>query len=256
MGSGFEDIGRGSSAGCRRPGLSTAVPLPPGLTPTPSTRGVRIWFCPGVHFQTRTIRPIEGVLAMRVERFVLSVSCVVCLSLAGEVAAQCSVQVPASTIPITQNFASGTQWTMSLGDTPCEGLIPLFANFKPRNGVSRTVLYRASISQIHVPYSPGSPRFRDIGISTSGLGANAIPLSAAECPGGTRYDGNKICVTVEDRGFAWKYGSSSARGQVLSIFMASQLGNYTYVNMWNFQDDGTIEVRTGLTGRLQIVDSG
>jgi len=202
------------------------------------------------------MKPIEGVLAMRVEKIVLSVSCVVCLSLAGEVAAQCSVQVPGGTIPIVQNFASGTQWTMSLGDTPCEGLLPLFANFRPRNGVSRSVLYRGSISQIHVPYSPGSPRFRDVGISTAGLGANAIALSPAECPGGTLYDGGKICVRVEDRGFAWKYGSSSARGQVLSIFMASQLGNYTYVNMWNFQDDGTIEVRTGLTGRLQIVDSG
>jgi primary-amine oxidase len=88
------------------------------------------------------------------------------------------------------------------------------------------------------------------------MGANAVILSAAECPGGTLYDGGRICVKVEDRGFAYKYLSTSAQSQQLSIFMSSQLGRYNYINEWNFQDNGTMEVKTGLTGQLQIVDSG
>jgi primary-amine oxidase len=185
----------------------------------------------------------------------IAVSCLASLFIVSNAAAQCSIQIPATTFSVNQTFTTGTNWTLSFGRNPCEGLVLLFADFTPVGGVTRRVLYRGSIAQIHVPYQPGSPRFRDVGVSTSGMGANAIILNASECPGGTLYDGGRICATVEDRGFAWKFSTSSARGQELSLFMSSQLGNYTYINMWNFQDDGTIEVRTGLTGRLQIVDT-
>jgi primary-amine oxidase len=172
-----------------------------------------------------------------------------------DASAQCSVQVPPTTFSINQTFSTGTNWTLSFGRNPCEGLVLLFADFRPVGGIARRVLYRGSIAQVHVPYQPGSPRFLDVGVSTAGMGANAIVLSPSECPGGTLYDGGRICTVVEDRGFAWKFLATSARGQELSIFMASQLGNYTYINSWNFQDNGSIEVRTGLTGRLQIVDT-
>src|SRR5262249_10243284 len=117
-------------------------------------------------------------------------------------------------------------------------------------------LFQGGIAQIHVPYAPGSPRFRDITVSTTGLGANALSLAPAECPGGTLLPGNQVCVQLEDRGYAYKFGGTFARGQAVKAFISSQLGQYNYIQEWNFHDDGTIEPRVGLTGRLQIVDSG
>lgn len=157
---------------------------------------------------------------------------------------------------ITQNFTAGTSWTFSLASCPCEGLVIIGASYTPRGGAPRYVLHQGSIAQIHVPYLTGSPRFVDVTDSTTGLGVNAITLSAAECSGGTLYLGGKICVNVEDRGYAWKYSTSFQHGESVSAFMASQLGQYTYVNHWEFHDDGTIEPRLALTGRLQKVDSG
>ena len=170
--------------------------------------------------------------------------------------AQCSTPLPVRTFDINHIFELGTKWTMSFGLNPCEGLVLLQAQFSALGYEAHTVLNRASIAQIHVPYSPGDPRFRQLGVSTTGLGANAVNLSAAECPGGTLYEAGRICATVEDRGLAWKYGTSSTRGQSLSIFTSSQIGELNYINMWKFQDDGTIEVRTGLTGRLQVLADG
>jgi len=123
-------------------------------------------------------------------------------------------------------------------------------------GTEYKVLFRASISQIHVPYETGSPRFHDLTTSIDGLGNNAQILAGGECPGGALYDGNRICKQFEDRGYAWKNGPAYQRGQVVSVFMSSQLGRYNYVNQWNFQDDGVIEPKLGLTGRLQVIGSG
>src|SRR5262245_22675170 len=174
---------------------------------------------------------------MIIRTIAIAVASLLVLVFPKHASAQCSTQIPATLFSVNQTFTAGTSWTFSFGRNQCEGLVLLFADFTPLGGETRRTLYRGSIAQIHVPYQPGSPRFRDVGVSTSGMGAGAVILSPAECPIGTLYDGGRICVSVEDRGFAWKFGSSSQRGEALSIFMSSQLGQYNYVNMWNFQDN-------------------
>jgi primary-amine oxidase len=126
--------------------------------------------------------------------------------------------------------------------------------FTPSGGAATTVLHRASLAEVHVPYDNNAARFRDVTLDTAGLGANAIALAPAECDG-TLFDGNRVCVSNEDGGYGWKFSSSFRTKQRVEVFMASQLGQYTYINKWTFHDDGTIEPEVGLTGRLQILSS-
>lgn len=182
------------------------------------------------------------------------VAAVLAFIISRDALAQCSTLLPVRTFNIDRSVDVG--WSLSFGLNPCEGLVLLQAQFSARGYEAHTVMNRATIAQIHVPYSPGNPRHRDVGVSTTGLGVNAVVLSPAECPGGDLYEANKICVTVKDRGLVWKYGSNSTRGQALSLFVSSQLGEFNYLNLWSFLDDGTIEVRTGLTGRLQVRADG
>nr|QKW93688.1 amine oxidase [Vitiosangium cumulatum] len=155
---------------------------------------------------------------------------------------------------VDHTFASGSRWNLTVQNCPCEGLVIQTASYTPRGGTSQLVLGRGSIAEIHVPYAVGTPRPLDV--ANAGLGYNALTLTAAECAGGTLLANNQICQNIEDRGYAWKYMNTFQHGESLSVSMASQLGQYTYINLWEFHDDGTIEPRVGLSGRLQRVLSG
>lgn len=161
---------------------------------------------------------------------------------------------PASLVEHT--FTSGTRWRFSVQNCPCEGMVVRAASFTPRGGTSRLVLSQGSIAEIHVPYTQGTPRFLDVSRDTSGLGVNAVPLSAEECAGGTLLANGLICRNIVDRGYAWKYRTSFQHGESVSVFMVSQVGEYNYINQWMFHDDGTIEPRLGLAGRLQLYGTG
>jgi primary-amine oxidase len=116
------------------------------------------------------------------------------------------------------------------------------------------VLFRGSIAEVHVPYHTGTPRFLDVTVSTSGLGANALDLAAGECDG--VLVNPKVCREIHDRGYAWKYFSTFQIGQEVTYWISSQLGLYNYITSWTFRDDGSIVPEVGFTGRLQIVRSG
>jgi primary-amine oxidase len=155
---------------------------------------------------------------------------------------------------VSRTFSAGSTWSVDIYRSPCEGLVLRGASFTPFGGSSTIVLHRASIAEVHVPYDNNIVRFLDVTSSTSGLGVNAIPLFAAEC-GGSLFDGNRVCVQNEDGGAGWKFSSSFRTKERVEIFMASQLGNYTYINSWTFHDDGAIEPEVGLTGQLQITST-
>ena len=169
--------------------------------------------------------------------------------------AQCTDPSETSVTTATRTFSSGSSWSIGISRRACEGLALGPIVYTPAGGVARTVLFRATIAEVHVPYHSGSPRFHDVTSSTDGLGVNAVPLAAAECAG-TRFDGNRICVQNADGGYAWKMMSSFRTAQAVEIFMSSQLGNYNYINKWTFHDDGSIEPQVGLTGQLQEYGDG
>ena len=154
----------------------------------------------------------------------------------------------------TISFTAGTQWTLCWELRQREGLVIQGADYKDRGGISRRVLFRGSIAELHVPYHPGAPRFLDVTIHSAGLGASALTLAGAECAG-TLVD-PKICREIHDRGYAWKSGSLFQRGQEVTYWISSQLGQYNYITLWTFRDDGSFEPGIGLTGRIQILRTG
>ncbi len=157
---------------------------------------------------------------------------------------------------VDHTFASGSRWTFNIHNCPCEGLIIQLATFTPRGGTARLVLSQGSIAELHVPYIVGTPRFLDVSENSAGLGVNAIPFSAGECAGGTLLLNNLVCENLEDRGYAWKYQTTFQGGESLSVSMASQAGPYTYINQWEFHDDGTIQPQLGMTGHLARYATG
>jgi primary-amine oxidase len=171
---------------------------------------------------------------------------------------------PACSAPylVDQTFASATRWRFCWEVVQREGLVINRAFYTDRGGIEREVLFRGSIAQIHVPYHPGTPRIFDITTGTSGLGANTLNLTAAECPGGTLlnpgglFPGTRVCRQLEDRGLAYKYGPLSANGQEIRLWVSSQMGEYNYVTQWTFADDGAIHADVGFTGRLSFYQFG
>jgi primary-amine oxidase len=157
-------------------------------------------------------------------------------------------------VTLNRTFASGSKWTFTVHVAPCEGLLLTNVRFMPAFGTERLILSSASLAEVHVPYDDNSKRFLDVTDSTSGLGTEAISLAAAECPGGITL-GDKVCIADEDHGYRWKYRSDFAEMHAVSVFMASQLGEYTYINRWTFHEDGSIEPSIGLTGLLQEIST-
>src|SRR5262245_7773010 len=170
--------------------------------------------------------------------------------------AECTDPSETFVTTVSRTFSTGSSWSVGVYRRVCEGLTIGTAVYQPAGGVPHTVLGRATIAEVHVPYHTGRPRFLDVTESTDGLGAIALALSADECPNGTLFSSNKICVRAQDGGYAWKMGNSYRMAQAIEMFMSSQIGNYNYINRWTFRDDGTIEPAVGLTGRLNEFGTG
>ena len=136
----------------------------------------------------------------------------------------------------------------------------------------RPVLYRASISEMIVPYAdPKVSAYRknafDLGEYGVGMMANSLAIGC-DCLGTIRYfDGhladsrgrvitikNAICVHEEDFGILWKHSdwrinqSEVRRARRLSVSMVATVGNYDYGFYWYFYQDGTIQMEVKLTG--------
>ena len=156
----------------------------------------------------------------------------------------------------TLNFDAGTRWDVCWRVDAFHGLVMSNGRYTDRGGTTRTVLFQGSIAEVHVPYHAGQPRFLDVTVNSHGLGTDVILLKVEECEGGVLLASSRVCRQVEDRGYAWKFTDLFQPGQQVKYFLASQLTNYTYVTIWIFRDDGTIEPMLGFTGRLQVVKSG
>jgi primary-amine oxidase len=141
-------------------------------------------------------------------------------------------------------------------------------------GRERSILYRASLSEMIVPYGDPSPThyFKNaIDAGENGVGISASPLTlGCDCLGEIRYldatvadaDGapvtipNAICMHEEDYGVLWRHIEwRNGRGEVrrsrrLVISSFSAIGNYDYGFFWYLYQDGTIEYEIKLTGVL------
>jgi primary-amine oxidase len=168
------------------------------------------------------------------------------------------------------------RWKVRVGFTPREGLVLHTVTWRDGDR-ERSVLYRASLSEMVVPYGDSAPTHRrknafDVGEYNIGLLANSLERGC-DCLGEIYYfdavfadnDGepytvpNAICLHEEDYGVLWKHfdfrteQTEVRRSRRLVISFFSTVGNYDYGFFWYLYQDGSIELECKLTG---IVSTG
>jgi primary-amine oxidase len=168
------------------------------------------------------------------------------------------------------NELSWQGWRLRVGFTPREGLVLHTISFH-----GRPVLYRASFSEMTVPYGDSGPNHFhqapfDFGENTVGSLANSLELGC-DCLGEIRYldavvndaSGapvtirNAICIHEEDWGLLWKHfdfrsgGVETRRARRLVVSWIMTVGNYEYGFYWYLHQDGAIRCEVKLTGILQ-----
>ncbi|NJK63228.1 MAG: primary-amine oxidase [Synechococcaceae cyanobacterium SM2_3_1] len=166
-------------------------------------------------------------------------------------------------------------WQFRLSFNAREGLVLHRIGYKDQGHV-RSILYRASIAEMVVPYGdPRSPHFRknafDIGEYAIGSEANALVLGC-DCLGEIHYFDavmadnqgqpytlpHAICMHEEDFGVLWKHTDwRSDRAEVrrsrrLVVSFFANISNYDYGFYWYFYQDGTLEFEAKLTGILSV----
>jgi primary-amine oxidase len=181
--------------------------------------------------------------------------------------ASCSDAPMVFVTSVSRTFSGGSAWSFDVYRKQCEGLVIQAATFKAADGDPRVVLAQANIAEIQVPTLTGSPRNLDVTSNSEGLGDTntagtsfVATLGATECEGGTLFDQNRICVANEDGEYRWRGGGTEANhafrlGERVVVLMSSQVGKENYINRWEFNDDGVIDVSLGVTGAVPFTKS-
>jgi primary-amine oxidase len=168
------------------------------------------------------------------------------------------------------------KWKIRIGFTAREGLVFHTVSYQDGDR-DRPILYRASFSEMVVPYGEVAPTHVwknafDIGEYGIGALANSLELGC-DCLGEIRYFDavlcdaageptvlkNAVCLHEEDSSLLWKHidwrtnETEVRRSRRLVVSFVATVGNYEYGYYWYFQQDGTIECEVKLTG---IVSTG
>jgi primary-amine oxidase len=181
------------------------------------------------------------------------------------------VQPNGTSFEIRGNEIRWQKWRFRYALHPREGIVLYTVGYEDQGRV-RSILYRASVSEMVVPYGdPGAGWFFRNAFDEGevGIGRLALPLEDktdipdnarlldAVFPGedGKGFDAKRVVALYErDGGVLWKHvdyltnhnESRRARQLVLSYF--ANVANYEYGFNWVFHQDGTIEMEALLTG--------
>jgi primary-amine oxidase len=162
---------------------------------------------------------------------------------------------------VDETLSNGARWQFCWEHRSLDGIVLRDVYYTPPGGAGaagapfgpRRILAQASIAQVHVPYDDNTARFHDI--TDDGFGdSNLNDLAPAECPDGLllQYAAKDVlCQQVQPRGHAFKGLGLQEQSELLSLFSVSTSGEYNYIPMWRFWDDGTIEFQMGAAGKLQ-----
>jgi primary-amine oxidase len=158
-------------------------------------------------------------------------------------------------------------WSLQVGFDQREGLV---LHNLAIDG--RSVVYRASLAEMVVPYGDPSPQrwfqnFFDCGEYLLGGYANSLELGCdcvgeihyldavlADSAGEPRTIPQAICIHEEDAGVLWKHtdnwngSTASRRNRRLVVSFFATVGNYDYGFYWYFSPDGRIELEVKATG--------
>ncbi len=169
------------------------------------------------------------------------------------------------------NLVSWQRWSLRVSLDPHEGLVLHTVGYED-GGAIRSILHRASISEMVVPYGDPGPLHGwkntfDAGEWGLGRMANSLALGC-DCLGEIYYFDaitadergepvtvpNVICLHEEDYGILWKHQDMNSgrtevrRSRRLVVSSIATIGNYEYGFYWYFYLDGTIQLEVKLTG--------
>ena len=170
---------------------------------------------------------------------------------------------------------SWQKWNFVIGFNAREGLTLHDISYKDQ-GEKRSILYRASLSEMVVPYAdPTDTQKRknafDTGEYGMGTCANSLELGC-DCVGYIKYFDanitdskgelikikNAICMHEEDYGILWKHTDRRTgipevrRSRRLVVSSVSTVENYEYGFFWYLYQDGNIQLEIKLTGILSL----
>jgi primary-amine oxidase len=166
-------------------------------------------------------------------------------------------------------------WSFVIGFSAREGLT-LHHLCYDDHGKKRSILYRASLSEMVVPYGDPAPQQArknafDAGEYGLGMCANSLELGC-DCLGLIKYfDGhlctsrgepltikNAVCMHEEDYGILWKHTDRRLntpevrRSRRLVVSSIATVENYEYGFFWYLYQDGNIQFEIKLTGILSL----
>jgi len=156
------------------------------------------------------------------------------------------------------------RWRLRAGVDPRRGLELYDIGFVDQ-GTVRSILYRASISEMIAPY--GDPGFGswfpmdegDVGLAifgmTSAVPGEDAPANAAFLPAVFANDQGQlveipraIAVFERQTGVQWRHAGAAQHARELVVRGYCTADNYDYVFDWVFREDGSIQVQATLTG--------
>lgn len=178
-------------------------------------------------------------------------------------------EVVSSSIDIEGSRVRWRNWQMHVSPNAREGVVLHRVSFM-QEGRERSLLYRAAVSEMVVPYGDPAAGWyvrNPLDAGELGLGKFPLPLrEGVDVPHGARFlaatlvtnDGTPveraraIALYERDGGLAWRFLQSGRRSRQLVIEWISTVGNYEYGFAWIFHEDGVIEQRTTLTGIMSV----
>ncbi|KAG6606141.1 Primary amine oxidase, partial [Cucurbita argyrosperma subsp. sororia] len=180
-----------------------------------------------------------------------------------------------------EHLVKWANWEFHLKPDPRAGMVISRAKARdPDTGILRDVIYKGFTSELFVPYMDPSDAwyfktYMDAGEYGFGLQAMSLdPLN--DCPRNAYYidgvfaavDGkpyvrrNMICLFERYAGdIGWRHAESPITGLditevrpkvTLVARMAASVANYDYIVDWEFQTDGLIRIKVGLSGILMV----
>jgi primary-amine oxidase len=176
---------------------------------------------------------------------------------------------------VTGHVIEWQRWRLHAHIDAVEGLVISDVSYMD-GGRRRSILHRAAISEMVVPYGDTSDDFYFRNVFDAGeynLGKTVGSLSlGCDCLGEIRYldavladeSGtpltvtNAICMHEEDYGILWKHWNfrytdqpEVRRSRRFVVSAIHTIGNYEYGFFWYFYLDGTIQFEAKLTGIVQ-----
>jgi len=186
------------------------------------------------------------------------------------------IQPEGPSFEVDGNFVRWQKWSLRIGMDPLEGLVLWTVGYED-GGRIRPILYRASVSEMVVPYGHPGPMHAwksafDAGEWGLGRMANSLTLGC-DCLGEIRYfddvfadergkprtRANAICMHEEDYGILWKHvdmvsgRSEVRRSRRLVVSSIATVGNYEYGFYWYFYLDGSMQLEVKLTGIMSTM---